>query len=152
MFDILFYVFENCQQAELSQDTDGVAKKLSAAGFDDTDISEALRWLDGVVNVTHRMLAPLPSANPALRAYAARELNKLDAACRGFLLYLEQAQVLSAQAREIVLERALAAAGGPLSLEQLKLIVLMVLWNQHTPASRLIAEDLISGISGRLPS
>jgi Smg protein len=152
MFDILFYVFENCQQAELSQDANGVAKKLSAAGFDDTDISEALHWLEGMVNVTHRVLAPLPTSNPALRAYAAKELAKLDAACRGFLLYLEQAQVLSAQAREIVLERALAAAGGPLSLEQLKLIVLMVLWNQQTPASRLIAEDLISGISGRLPS
>ncbi len=98
------------------------------------------------------MLAPLPAANPALRAYAAKELAKLDTVCRGFLLYLEQAQVLSPQAREIVLERALATAGGALSLEQLKLIVLMVLWNQHTPASRLIAEDLLSGISGRLPS
>lgn len=152
MFDILFYVFENCQQAELSQDAEGVAKKLSAAGFDDTDISEALHWLEGVVNVTHKVLAPLPAANPATRAYAAKELAKLDVGCRGFLLYLEQAQVLSPQAREVVLERALATAGGPLSLEQLKLIVLMVLWNQHTPASRLIAEDLISGISGRLPS
>lgn len=152
MFDILFYVFENCQQAELSQDSEGVAKKLSAAGFDDSDISEALTWLDGVVRSSYRECAPLPAATTALRLYAPRELAKLDSSCRGFLLYLEQAGVLLPQAREVVLERALATSDGALTLEQLKLIVLMVLWNQQTPASHLIAEDLISGSDNRLPS
>jgi len=152
MYDILFYVFENCQQAEISQDSEGVAKKLSAAGFDDSDISEALTWLQGVVRASFRQLAPLPASDAALRIYVPRELAKLEAPCRGFLLYLEQSGVLTPQAREIVLERALATAGGGLTLEQLKLIVLMVLWNQQTPASRLIAEDLLSGGSGRLPS
>jgi len=152
MFDILFYVFENCQQTELSQDSEGVAKKLSAAGFDDSDISEALTWLDGVVRSSFREGAPLPPSSAALRLYAPREIAKLDSACRGFLLYLEQAGVLAPQAREVVLERALATSDGTLSLEQLKLIVLMVLWNQQTPASHLIAEDLISGSESRLPN
>src|SRR2546422_3025075 len=40
-------LFENCQQAELTYDRERVAKKLSAAGFDDSDISEALHWLAG---------------------------------------------------------------------------------------------------------
>ncbi len=48
MYDILVYVFENCQQAELAYDRERVAKKLSAAGFEDSDISEALHWLAGV--------------------------------------------------------------------------------------------------------
>lgn len=152
MFDILFYVFENCQQAELSQDADGVARKLSAAGFDEPDISEALTWLAGVVRSSRKSCAPIPSGSAALRAYATEELAKLDAACLGFLLSLEQAAVLSPETREMVLERALATADGPLSLEQLKLIVLMVLWNSQKPASRLIAEDLVSGSDGRLPS
>ena len=47
MYDILVYVFENCQQYELSSEKERVAKKLSAAGFDDSDISEALSWLAG---------------------------------------------------------------------------------------------------------
>ncbi len=152
MFDILFYVFENCQQAELSQDAEGVAKKLSAAGFDEPDISEALSWLAGVVRSPRVAVAPLPAANAALRAFAPRELAKLDAACRGFLLYLEQSAVLTPDAREVILDRALATGDGPLSLEQLKLIILMVLWSERTPASRLIAEDLISGSDDRLPS
>lgn len=51
-----------------------------------------------------------------------------------------------------MIELALAATGENLSLEQLKLIVLMVLWNQQTPSSRLIAEDLLSPAGERLPS
>ena len=47
MFDILVYVFENCRQADLSHDPDRIAKKLSAAGFEDHDISAALSWLAG---------------------------------------------------------------------------------------------------------
>ena len=46
MYDILVYLFENCQQAELAYDRERVARKLSAAGFEDSDISEALHWLD----------------------------------------------------------------------------------------------------------
>ena len=45
MYDILVFLFENCQQAELAYDRERVAKKLSAAGFEDSDISEALHWL-----------------------------------------------------------------------------------------------------------
>jgi uncharacterized protein Smg (DUF494 family) len=39
-----------------------------------------------------------------------------------------------------------------LSLDQLKLIVLMVLWNQQTPTSQLVAEDLFTSPRARLPS
>jgi Smg protein len=95
---------------------------------------------------------PLPNARQSFRAYAPRELAKLDAACRGFLLTLEQSGILCAETRELVLERALAAAGDALSLEQLKLVVLMVLWNRQTPNSRLLAEDLFSTPHTRLPS
>jgi Smg protein len=152
MYDILVYVFENCQQAELAYDRERVAKKLSAAGFEDTDISEALHWLAGVLRAPHAVREPLPDARSTFRAYAPRELAKLDAQCRGFLLTLESSGILSADTRELVLERALAASGDTLSLEQLKLVVLMVLWNQQTPTSRLLAEDLFSAPHARLPS
>ena len=152
MYDVLVYLFENCQQHELSHEKDRVAKKLSAAGFDDSDISEALTWMAGVARGPHRSFAPLPSSGVAFRAYAPKELAKLDAECRGLLIYFEQSGILTAQMREHVIERALAATGDALTLEQLKLIVLMVLWNQQTPSSRLIAEDLFSPATARMPS
>jgi Smg protein len=152
MYDVLVYLFENCQQTEVAHDSDRVAKKLSAAGFEDSDISEALHWLAGVVAAPQTGLDKLPDAQRSFRAYAARELAKLDAECRGFLLTLEHSGILSPRTRELVIERSLAASGDSLSLEQLKLIVLMVLWNQQTPTSRLVAEDLFSAPHARLPS
>ena len=98
------------------------------------------------------MREPLPDLRASFRAYAPRELAKLDAQCRGFLLTLEQSGILNAATRELVIERALAAAGSTLSVEQLKLVVLMVLWNQQTPTSQLVAEDLFTAPYARLAS
>src|SRR6266849_5632628 len=152
MYDILVYLFENCQQAELAYDRECVAKKLSAAGFEHSDISEALHWLAGVLRAPQSGLNALPDSRRSFRAFAPRELAKLDAECRGFLITLEQSGILTAETRELVLERSLAASGHALSLDQVKLIVLMVLWNQQTPTSRLLAEDLFSAAHSRLPN
>jgi Smg protein len=152
MYDILVYLFENCQQHEVSDEKERVAKKLSAAGFDESDISEALTWLAGVARGPHRSFAPLPGSGAAFRAYAPKELAKLDAECRGLLIYFEQSGILSPQTRETVIDRALAATGDGLTIEQLKLVILMVLWKHQTPSSRLVAEDLLSPIGARLPS
>lgn len=152
MYDILVYLFENCHQAELTDDRDRVARKLSAAGFEDSDISEALHWLAGVLRARRGDVRDLPDTKRTFRAYAPRELAKLDAECRGFLITLENSGILNAQTRELVMERSLAASGATLSLDQLKLIVLMVLWNQQTPTSQLLAEDLFSAPQSRLPN
>ena len=150
MYDILVYLFENCQQAELAYDRERVARKLSAAGFEDSDISEALHWLAGVLEAPRAARGSFPDPQRSFRAFAPRELAKLDAECRGFLITLEQSGILTPETRELVLERSLAASGSALSLDQLKLIVLMVLWNQQTPTSRLVAEDLFTGPQTRL--
>jgi Smg protein len=152
MYDILVYLFENCQQHEVSDEKERVAKKLSAAGFEESDISEALTWLAGVARGPHRSFAELPATGAAFRAYAPKELAKLDADCRGLLIYFEQSGILGPQTRETVIDRALAATGDGLTIEQLKLIILMVLWKQQTPSSRLVAEDLLSPVGTRLPS
>ncbi len=152
MYEILVYLFENCQQREVAYDRDRIAKKLSAAGFEDADISEALHWLAGVVRAPSAGHVALPDSRHSFRAYAPRELAKLDANCRGFLLTLEQSGILTPSDRELVLERSLAASGTALTLEQLKLIVLMILWNQQTPTSQLVAEELFSAPQTRLPN
>jgi Smg protein len=152
MYDILVYLFENCQQAELADDRERVARKLSAAGFEDSDITEALHWLAGVMHAPRGASAALPDARTSFRAFAPRELAKLDAECRGFLMTLEHSGILTPETRELVLERSLAASGAALCLDQLKLIVLMVLWNQQTSTSRLLAEDLFCTGPARLPN
>jgi Smg protein len=152
MYEILVYLFENCQQREVAYERERIAKKLSAAGFEHADISEALHWLAGMASAPHVEPAALPDPRRSFRAYAPRELAKLDAHCRGFLLTLEQSGILTPQNRELVLERSLAASGASLTLEQLKLIVLMVLWNQQMPTSQLVAEELFATSQARLPN
>lgn len=152
MYEILVYLFENCHQNDILQDTDRVAKKLSAAGFEDSDISEALSWMAGLVQTPQHNLSPLPDARCSFRAFAPAELDKLDVESRGLLIGLENAGILSPLTRELAIERALAASDDCLSIDQMKLIVLMVLWNQHTPTSQLIAEELLSETIARTPS
>ncbi len=152
MYDILVYLFENCHRADLSEDNQLIAKKLTAAGFEELDISEALSWLAGMLHAPHRSLAPVPVSARSVRAYAPKECAKLDAGCRGLIMHLETIGVLGPSMRELVVDRAMAASGRTLSLDQLKLIVLMVLWNLETPASRLIAEELLSSTENRLPN
>jgi len=151
MYDILAYLFENCRRAELAQERERVAQKLSAAGFEDAEISEALRWIAGVLR-TPQILAPLPDARTSFRAFAACELAKLDARCRGYLLSLEHSGILDAQARELVIEHALAAAGEELTLEQLKLVVLMVQWSRQPEASAHLATDILASPGSDDPS
>jgi Smg protein len=152
MYDIFVYLFENCHRTDLSQDNELIARKLTAAGFDESDISEALTWLSGVLHAPHRSVTPFPAPQSATRAYAAKECAKLDASCRGLIMHLEQIGVLDPVLRELVLDRAMAAAGRALSLDQLKLIVLMVLWNLETPQAGLIAGELLSPKDNRLPN
>ena len=152
MYEILVYLFENCQQREVAYERERIAKKLSAAGFEHADISEALHWLAGMARVPQVEPVALPDAGHSFRAFAPRELAKLDARCRGFLLTLEQSGILTPQDRELVIERSLATSSASLTLEQLKLVVLMVLWNRQTPTSQLLAEEIFTDSQHRLPN
>jgi len=56
--------------------------------------------------------------------------SRLTVECRGLLLSLEQVGILSAQQREIVIDRLLALDAEDLDIEQVKWVVLMVLSSQ----------------------
>ena len=143
MYDVLVYLFENCQQAEIADDRDRVARKLSAAGFEDADISEALHWLAGVARVASPPRGALPDSRTTFRAFAPRELAKLDAQCRGFIITLEQSGILTAETRE---QMVAADQQPPLLIPEHRV------WNQKTPTSHLLAEDLFSAAHPRLPN
>lgn len=152
MYEVLAYVYKYYEKADLAYDGDRVARKLSAAGFGRDDIHSALRWLAGMQAPKMRDATPTSGVTDAQRIYAARELDRLDAEGLGYLLTLEHSGVLNARTREQVLERALAAGDERLGMDQLKVIVLMVLWHQGLATSRLLAHDLFLVSESRLPS
>ncbi|WP_333608491.1 DUF494 family protein [Arsukibacterium sp.] len=133
MFDILVYLFENYihNEADIYVNHADLTKELSRAGFHDDDIFKALKWLDSLSALQQSHIKPYLTkvTTNALRIYTAEEQRKIDAADQGFLMFLEQINVLDAQTREMVIDRVMDLDGNSISLEDLKWVVLMVLFN-----------------------
>ena len=144
MFDILVYLFENYVHADACPEPAQLARKLTAAGFEEEEIADALEWLSGLRQMSDGE-SPSHCARPgSLRIYAQDELLRLGVECRGFLLFLENAGILDAACREMIVERALALGETEIELENLKVIVLMVLWQQDRPINGLILDELLN--------
>ncbi len=144
MFDILVYLFENYVHAEACPEADQLARKLSAAGFEDDEITDALEWLSGLRQVSLERPAITPPGAGSVRVFAPEEEARLDVDCRGFVTFLESAGILDPTMRELIIERALALEGFSLNLHRLKIIVLMVMWQQDKPLDVLILDELLA--------
>lgn len=144
MFDILVFLFENYFHAGAYPDQATLSKRLSAAGFDSRDISQALTWLSGLERVGKNSARSSSSSCKGFRYYTEPELCALSAEARGFLLFLESADVISLLQRELIIERVVALEESAVDLDKVKLIVLMVLWNQNETLDTLVLEELIS--------
>jgi len=135
ILDVLLYLFEHyfTEDADLVRDHDSLRsgplfEELGQAGFSAAEINKAFEWLDALAS--QRPAVATPRADGPTRVYFGPELDKLDVECRGFLLFLEQHGVLDADQRELVLDRAMALDQDELDLDDLKWVVLMVLFNQ----------------------
>jgi len=145
VFDVLMYLFENYMDEgpEFNPDQERLTAELAEAGFARVEIGKAFSWLEGLSELRDR---PEPSAAVganAIRHFSAQELTRLSTACRGFLLQMEAFGVLTPVTRELVLDRVMALETEDISLEQLKWVMLMVLFNQPGQET---AYDLLENI------
>ncbi|MDC0610862.1 DUF494 family protein [Vibrio sp.] len=133
MMDILMYLFETYihSDAELQVDQDELEDELLRAGFHQKDIFKALNWLEELAALqkadAHSALET--SATTAMRMYTQDEIYRIDVECRGFLLFLEQIKVLTPETREMVIDRVMGLETNQFELDDLKWIILMVLFN-----------------------
>ncbi|WMI90833.1 DUF494 family protein Smg [Escherichia coli] len=134
MFDVLMYLFETYihSEAEMRVDQDklsGILPMRVLSGK--TSITPCLMWLEKLADYQEGLVEPMQLASDplSLRVYTEEECQRLDASCRGFLLFLEQIQVLNLETREMVIERVLALDTAEFDLEDLKWVILMVLFN-----------------------
>jgi Smg protein len=142
MFDVLVYLYEHYWRPDAIPEAELLARKLSAVGFEAEEISEALSWLDGLALVAESD-AKLAHEH-SVRVYSSVELDHVGAQGLGYVRFLESAGVLTPQLRETILDRALAIPGGPVSLEDLKVIVLMVFWTAGEEPDALILDELFA--------
>ena len=117
MFEVLVYLFENYYQAESYPDHSTLSRKLTAAGFENEDISEALDWLNGLNHLSDHPLPAAFDSRASHRTFVDSEQSKLSIESRGFLMFLESAGVLSPVLREMIIERAMALEDDVVGLE-----------------------------------
>jgi Smg protein len=145
VLDVLMYLFETYIDAEEDPEPDQneLRDELTRAGFGDIEIDRALDWLDGLTDNQDNFIYN-PQTLHGTRIYNHLELDRLDAGCRGFITYLEQIGILSPPQREILVDRLLALDSPDIDVEQIKWVVLMILFSQpgqETAYARM--EDLV---------
>ena len=147
MFDVLVYLYETYYRPEACPDSDALVKKLSAVGFEEEEISQALGWLTDLAESANEYADRYPQQTAfsfGIRIYAQQELDVLGTEAVGFLQFLESAKVIDSLQREIIIERALAVSEAQISLDKFKVIVLMVLWSQGKEPDALMLGELSS--------
>lgn len=153
MFEVLTFVYENYDAGETCPEPALLERKLKGVGFEADEIKEALTWLKGLDSAAYP--APLqpwliqPHKNSA-RVYPPHEHNHLGTEAIGFITFLDSAGVLPAHMREVVIDRALAANDGPVELDDLKTIILMVYWRFGHEPDALVLDELCDSPAARV--
>lgn len=131
VLDVLMYLFENYmyEEPEADPDRETLQDNLQEAGFSDGEIHKAFVWLDELAE--HRDCPEVSGASERpVRVYTDPEQQRMDIDCRGFLTYLEHAGIIDATRRELIIDRVMALETDEVDLEDLKWIILMVLFTQ----------------------
>lgn len=144
MFDVLVFLYENYWRPDACPAADQLQRKLNAVGFDESDVEEALNWLNGLTlaagdDASESVRDPQALS---LRVYSQQEFAQVGEQGIGFVEFLCSAGVLTTRLRELVIDRAMAASCGPMDLEQLKIIVLMVFWSSGIEPDALVLDEL----------
>jgi len=150
------YLFETYihSDAELQVDQDELEDELLRAGFHQKDIYKALNWLEelAALQQTDAKSAIATSAATSMRIFTPQEMERLNIEARGFIIFLEQIKVLTTETREMVMDRVMGLETHELELDDLKWIILMVLFNVpgNENAYTLMEELLYSKEQGLL--
>jgi len=143
MFEILMFLFESYFDAGSYPDSDKLSLKLTAAGFEDEDINLALNWLSGLKRLNAADYPPIINQG-GTRCFAALETKRISLEGLHFLTFWEQSKVITPVEREMIIDRAVALGRENLSLDKVKLITLMVLWNLHQDLDPMLVEELLT--------
>jgi Smg protein len=169
MFQVLAFVYENFWGGDACPELPTLQRKLNAVGFGSQEVVEALIWLEGLKSAVHGLcrqpgdsdrlsigpatagrLAQDRASDASRRVFTVAEQERLGVAGWGLLTFLVSVGALHGDRLELVMERAMAASGEPISLEALKLIVLMVFWSLNEVPDDLVFDELCDNRPDRL--
>lgn len=133
--DVLMYLFENIitDDNPVFPEHEHMFDRLEDMGFPQHEILLAFDWLEDLAEIHAEQLdtdqQQLVINTSSIRVFSELERLLLGEDCISFLLHLEQSQVITPVSREIILDRVIAL-DVELELEQLKWIIMIVLYSQ----------------------
>jgi Smg protein len=150
MFDVLVYLYEHYWRPDAFPGANQLARKLGAAGFDADEIASALEWMDGLTKAADAVIEGAALGDATSRVFAQCELDSLDFGALQLLQYLERSGMLTSVRREMVLDRVAALPEQPVSVDDMKVIILMVFWSVGQEPSALVMDELFAAEGERV--
>ena len=141
MFEVLVFMFENYFAHHAMPDADVMGQELSAAGFEQTDIDGAFDWFD---EMKYRLTQPdiqYSHQYSGMRVFSETELKKINTESIGFVMFLQQANVINDMERDLIVDRAMALKQQEITVEEMRWITMIALWNEGREKDYLFVED-----------
>ncbi|HEY0907618.1 MAG TPA: DUF494 domain-containing protein [Methylophilus sp.] len=151
MLEVLIFIYQNYwdkhDAAELKETDEAVmAYELSQAGFSHQDILHAVDW---VKDLRRSVQQPQYQQDPAaLRIFCEQERSKLTDECLNFLCLLHQSEMITAYERDLIIDRAMVLPEESISMEDVRWITMMVLWDESRKQDYLFVEDALFNPQG----
>jgi Smg protein len=146
VLDILMYLFETYlddNEADIPNEK-SIRGELANIGFKDTQVSKAFSWLDELAILKDRVNSIEQPRNTSFRHFNSLEIKKFDTSAQSILLELVQLGVVTLSQREIIIDKALTLDIPHINDEQMKWVVLMVLFNLPNSAGSFTwVQDLL---------
>ena len=160
VLDVLMYLFENYMDEEedsTKQDRSALTVELQEAGFHLSEIEKAISWLEGLSDLQDSEFQDANTKKPkqskkTFRIFADQEKQKLNQDCMGFIMFMDNIGAFDQNTREIVIDRVMALDAPEIDLEQLKWVILLVLFNQpgHEAAFEWIEDVVFDEVSSSI--
>jgi Smg protein len=153
MLEVLIFMFQNYMdnQSVLNQqeiEKDNIAQELSQAGFDYNDILGAFDWYKELRNLIGQPYDQYLNSPNSIRVYTENELERIDSESFSFINFLEQANVIKPNERDLIIDRAMALKQQEITIEEIRWITMMVLWNDKRKKDYLFVEDAVFNPKG----
>ncbi|AKR42297.1 MULTISPECIES: DUF494 family protein [Methylophilus] len=151
MLEVLIFIYQNYwdkhDALELKETDETImAYELSQAGFNHQDILHAVDW---VKDLRRSVQQPQYQQDPAaIRVFCDMERSKINDDSLNFLGLLQRSNIISAYERDLIIDRAMVLPQETLSMEDIRWITMMVLWDETRKQDYLFVEDALFNPQG----
>lgn len=141
MFEVLVFMFENYFAHHTMPDVDVMEQELCAAGFEKTDINGAFDWYQEMKYQLTQPQLNYSHEYSGMRIFSDNEIKKINTESIGFVLFLQQANVINDMERDLIVDRAMALKQEVITVEEMRWISMIALWNEGREKDYLFVED-----------